>query len=178
MKGLIFTISLFFTLRHTGLAADPTTPLYRYWHASASDHFYTIDPEEIGTTIPGGTGKYGYTFEGIECLIYRYDVRNSVPLYRYWNSSVSDHFYTINPNEIGTTTPGQTGKYGYVSEGIAGFCIEGQYDNSIPLYHYWKADTLDHFYTTSIFEIGTQTVEEVGTYGYKYEGIACYVLQA
>lgn len=31
-----------------------------------------------------------------------------------------DHFYTTNPNEIGTTTPGTTGRYGYKSEGIAG----------------------------------------------------------
>ena len=135
MKGLIFTISfLFLTLGDTGLAANPTTPLYRYWQASVSDHFYTIDPNEIGTTIPGGVGKDDYTSQGIQCLIYRYQVQNSVPLYRCWQSSVSDHFYTTNADEITTTTPGQTGKYELVSQGIAGYCMAQQTPDTIPLY--------------------------------------------
>ena len=179
MKGLIFTISfIFLTLGDTGLAIDPTTPLYRYWKASVSDHFYTINPNEIGTTTPGKVGNFGFTSEGIQCLIYRFQVQNSVPLYRYWKSSVSDHFYTTNAHEIGTTTPGQTGKFGYVSEGIAGFCMPKQTADTIPLYRYWRAEVSDHFYTTSIFEIGTATPGEVGAFGYKSEGVQCYVLQA
>jgi hypothetical protein len=35
-----------------------------------------------------------------------------VPLYRYWNGSAGDHFYTTNWNEL------QWGKYGWVFEGI------------------------------------------------------------
>mmetsp|Transcript_20344 Transcript_20344/g.17632 ORF Transcript_20344/g.17632 Transcript_20344/m.17632 type:complete len:108 (+) Transcript_20344:1617-1940(+) len=29
-----------------------------------------------------------------------------IPIYRYWKSGNSDHFYTWNADEIGTTTPG------------------------------------------------------------------------
>jgi len=40
-----------------------------------------------------------------------------IPLFRIFGNS--EHFYTINSDEIGTTTPGVTGNYGYISEGIA-----------------------------------------------------------
>ena len=178
MKGLIFTICFIFcTLLDTGLAQGVTTaPLYRYWRASVSDHFYTTNPAEIGTTSPGQVGKYGYKSEGIQCNIYKYNVLGSVPLYRYWQGSVSDHFYTTNAGEIGTTTPGQTGKYGYKSEGIVGFCMPKQMTGTVPLYRYWKGSVSDHFYTTNVYEIGTVTPGQVGYHGYKSEGIQCYVL--
>ena len=47
----------------------------------------------------------------------------TVPLYRYYKkrsrNTLRDHFYTTDENEIGTTTFGQEGKGGYISEGIA-----------------------------------------------------------
>ena len=43
------------------------------------------------------------------------------PVYRYFNGV--DHFYTADPSEIGTTTPGQTGANGYRSEGIAFYTV-------------------------------------------------------
>ena len=152
-------------------------PFYRYWLSSKPDHFYTTNQNEIGTTTPGAVGKYGYKSEGIECHIYDRQVLGSVPLYRYYKATGQDHFYTTNADEIGTTTPGQTGKYGYKSEGIAGFCLPSQQPGNIPLYRYYKGgDALDHFYTTDPNAIGTITKGETGTYGYTSEGIACYVL--
>lgn len=44
-----------------------------------------------------------------------------VPLHRYWHPTISDHFYTTSAAEIGTTSPGSTGRHGYVSEGITGY---------------------------------------------------------
>ena len=43
----------------------------------------------------------------------------TVPLYRYWNDKNGDHFYTRHSKEIGTTSPGNVGRHGYKSEGIA-----------------------------------------------------------
>ena len=178
MKGLVFTTCFIFcTLLDIGLAQGATTtPLYRYWKGSVSDHFYTTNPAEIGTTSPGQVGKYGYKSEGIQCIIYKYHVLGSVPLYRYWKPSANDHFYTTNADEIGTTTPGQTGKHGYKSEGVAGFCMRHQYSNTVPLYRYWKGSVSDHLYTTNVHEIGTVTSGQVGYHGYKSERIQCYVL--
>ena len=63
---------------------------------------------------------------------------------------------------------GIKGKYGYASEGVAGYCFSNQKAGTIPLYrHYGNGD---HFYTT--------TAGSMGHYGYKSEGIACYVVPA
>ena len=99
-----------------------TVPLYRYWKLAVSDHFYTTS-QEIGTTNPGVAGQHGYVSEGITGYCFPDAVAGTVPLYRYWKGSVSDHFYTTNAAEIGTTTPGQVGRYGYSSEGVACYVI-------------------------------------------------------
>ena len=152
-------------LHYTGLVS-----LFRYWRASGADHFYTTNKNEIGTTTPGTVGHHQYTSEGTQCLIYSTQVTGSVPLYRYFHNTAVDHFYTTNTQEIGTTTPGQTGKNGYVSEGITGYCFPSSKPGTIPLYRYYNPSAYDHFYTTNPQEIGTTK------FGYKSEGIACYVL--
>jgi hypothetical protein len=42
-----------------------SVPVYRYWHATSNDHFYTANPAEIGVTQQGHTGQHGYACEGI-----------------------------------------------------------------------------------------------------------------
>ena len=150
-------------------------PFYRYWKLEVSDHFYTINPHEIGTTMSGERGRHGYRSEGIQSCIYELQVEGSVPLYRYWKSSASDHFYTTSNEEIGTTTHGQVGRHGYASEGIAGYCYPTQKEGTVPMYRYWNQHNHDHFYTTNIHEIGTVTAKEVGRDGYISEGVVCYV---
>lgn len=99
-------------------------PLYRYWKSSVTDHFYTLDSNEIGIPItthpvPGLSGKHDYVYESIAGYCFKTRAPGTVPLYRYWKAEVGDHFYTTNPSEIGTTTPGEVGNHGYKSEGIA-----------------------------------------------------------
>ena len=165
----IFTHSYCF-FRHSGLTA-----LYRYWKPAISDHFYTTNIAEIGTSASGLVGHHGYTSEGIQCLLYTSQVPGTVPLYRYWNGA-NDHLYTTNANEIGTTTPGVLGNHGHTSEGIAGYCFPHARPGTIPLYRYWKGAGADHFYTTSSAEIGTTIQGQVGNHGYSSEGVACYVI--
>ena len=98
-----------------------TVPLHRYWRAASADHFYTTYESEIGTTVPGKLGNYDYRYEGIQCYVYLAPEPSRpglVPLYRYWNPVVADHFYTLNSAEIGTLVVGKTGNYGYIYEGI------------------------------------------------------------
>ena len=144
-------------------------PLYRYFNGSISEHFYTTNAAEIGTTTPGLKGHHGYTSEGIACYISSTPAPGYIPLYRYI-IYLREHFYTTNPHEIGTTVPGVTGKYGYVSEGIAGYVPP----HGTPLYRYFNGK--DHFYTTNAHEIGTTVPGVRGKGGYTSEGIACYVL--
>ena len=97
---------------------------------------------------------------------------NTEPLYRYWQIGVSDHFYTTNELEIGTTTAGEVKKK-YQSEGIAGYCYTTEVPGTLPLYRYWSSKTHDHFYTTNPNEVDMTNLQ---TYGYIFEGIQCYVL--
>ena len=94
------------------------------------------------------------------------------PLFRYWKSSVSDHFYTTNWKEIDQVIPDRRGRHDYVAEGIACMLItrRASYE-TVPLYRYYKGGTQDHFYTTNSQEIGTTTPGQIG---YKFEGIAGY----
>lgn len=65
------------------------------------------------------------------------------PLYRYFNPSVVDHFYTTNFNELGG------GGNGYNYEGIQSFIYPYPVKGSVPLYRYWQPQVSDHFYTTN-----------------------------
>ncbi len=90
-------------------------------------------------------------------------VGQRLPLYRYWNPGIGDHFYTTNWNELGT------GRYGWGYEGIQCYVSSQQQAGMIPLYRYWNGAIGDHFYTTNWNELGA------GRYGWGYEGVQCYV---
>jgi C1A family cysteine protease len=90
-------------------------------------------------------------------------VGDRIPLYRYWNSGIGDHFYTTNWAELGS------GRYGYGYERIQCYVANQQQTGTVPLYRYWNSGAGDHFYTTNWAELGS------GRYGWGYEGIQCYV---
>ena len=86
-----------------------------------------------------------------------------VPLYRYWNAGIGDHFYTTNWAELGS------GNYGWVFEEIQCYVHPQALLQTVPLYRYWNATIGDHFYTTNWAELGS------GNYGWVFEEIQCYV---
>jgi len=148
-----------------------TAPLYRYYHEGNKDHFYTANASEINATVNGQVGNHGYKCEGSIGHVFTSQVTGSVPLYRYWNSGSSDHFYTANPNEIGATQNGQTGNFGYTCEGIVGYVFVDQEPLARPLHRYWHEGNKDHFYTDNGNEIGTIVNGQSGNFGYKCEGV-------
>ena len=131
---------------------------------------------EIGTVFPGLVGKHGYSSEGVTCLIYTTQVAGSVPLYRYYHPTSNDHLYTTDASEIGTTYLHVTGKHGYRSEGIAGYCFPSPRLGTIPLYRYWHPARQDHFYTTNLKEIGTAVPGHKGRWNHISEGVTCHVI--
>jgi len=142
--------------------------LYRYFNGKISDHFYTTNYNELKS----GNGDWKY--EGVQCKISQYWQPEAAPLYRYWLPG-KDHFYTTNINEIGTSIPGQTGKHGYKSEGVTGYCFYAKKSGTVPLYRYYHGGNQNHFYTTNAKEIGVTGSGHIGNHGYKSEGVACYV---
>jgi hypothetical protein len=148
--------------------------ILRYWNDQLHDHFYTVDPNEIGTTHVGQAGKFGFKFEAVAG--YAYPAQSDiVPVFRYWLESTHDHFYTTNAGEIGTTTAGQTGNFGFKSEGTAFFVWSHPHNGLVPVYRYNHPQNHDHFYTTNVGEIGTAVVGQAGNHGYVAEGVLGYV---
>jgi len=105
---------------------------------------------------------------------------------------VKDHFYTTDEWEIGKwKVPKHVGKKGfgkYKFEGIMGRCLNHHHNpwwywerkththcGAIPLYRYYNQRYKDHFYTTNEWEIDCIVPGREGKYGYRYEGIACFV---
>ncbi|CAF3936813.1 unnamed protein product, partial [Rotaria sp. Silwood1] len=95
-----------------------TIPLYRY-AAGLYSHFYTTNWAEIGTDAVGAVAN-GWLMEGIIGYVYSTKQPGTCPLYRYLNH---DHFYTVNPCEIGIIIPGLIGSNGYKLEGIAAYVL-------------------------------------------------------
>ncbi|HEX2091962.1 MAG TPA: S8 family serine peptidase [Longimicrobiaceae bacterium] len=87
----------------------------------------------------------------------------TVPLYRYWNPGIGDHFYTTDWAELGG------GRYGWAYEGIQCYVLPRSRTGAAPLYRYWNPGIGDHFYTTNWAELGS------GGYGWAFERIQCYV---
>jgi hypothetical protein len=159
-EGEAFTV---FNHHHAGLV-----PVYRYFKADVNDHFYTANGGEIGTTHEGQTGNHGYKCEGILGYVSPNEFPGSVAILRYHQEHHHDHFYTVNPQEIGTTHVGHTGAHGYKFEGVVGYAYPAQHHVKI-VYRYFKADVNDHFYTTEPNEIGA------GKHGYASEGNAFHI---
>lgn len=87
----------------------------------------------------------------------------TVPLYRYWNPQIGDHFYTTNWREL------ERGRSGWRYEGIQCYVFPQRIRGSVPLYRYWNPRIGDHFYTTNWHELGR------GRSGWRYEGVQAYV---
>ncbi|KAJ6467646.1 hypothetical protein C8R47DRAFT_811461 [Mycena vitilis] len=68
------------------------------------------------------------------------------PLYRDWNPTLSDHFYTTDATEASTAG-------GYTPEGIRALLFTTQVVGSVQFYRLYNADAGDHFYTTNETEM-------------------------
>jgi len=86
-----------------------------------------------------------------------------VPLHRYYDAQIPDHFYTTNWAELGA------GNAAWQYEGVACRVHAQPAAGTVPLYRYWSSTQGDHFFTTDYAELGA------GKFGWVFEGPACYV---
>jgi len=98
----------------------------------------------------------------------RFGNMHLVPLLRFWNVGIMDHFYTSKTNEIGNIGSGW--KY----ESIQCLMLKYQYPGSVPFHRYWNEKMKDHLYTTNVADIGTTVLGVTGKDGYTYEGVEGY----
>ena len=88
-------------------------------------------------------------------------------VYRLFNPTTGDHFYTINNDE--KTTVSCTNPSKYVPEGI-GFNAYTNSAGNIPVYRMYNPKTIDHFFTVSLFEKNIALSS-----GYTDEGVKFYI---
>ncbi|QXV66333.1 hypothetical protein INP83_04410 [Mucilaginibacter sp. 21P] len=164
--------------------AGPVIDIYRMYYSDGR-HFYTSSAVEKYHLIKsneskqfpsssfwaslwpfGSTDRFWYE-EGVLGKAYKSNnVSGTVPLYRYFNKNSGDHMYTRDVNEA-NTLPG----IGFVSEGIVGYIPSTQTTNTKPVYRYLSNNSHGHFFTYDYSELGS------GNSGYRYEGIAFFVLK-
>jgi serine protease len=88
---------------------------------------------------------------------------STAPIYRYWNPSLTDHYYSVKYDELGE------GNLGWGIEKIEAFAFTSQRSGTVPLYRYWNPSWGDHYYTTDFNELGN------GAQGWILERVECYV---
>ncbi len=101
-----------------------------------------------------------------------YVISIPTPVYRFWSSTYSHHFYTASLDEknyIIAHYPTNIWNY----EGIGFDAFSTQQPNTVPVYRFWSAKYDGHFYTAS----ETEKNYVIATYPdttWHYEGIAFY----
>ena len=127
----------------TILGTSNRIKVYRMYDGLIGDHLYTIDDEEKPISYnrePRNNREYVFT-------VMTSQVSGSVPLYRHYHISLTDHKYSTNASESG-----------YVQEGIMGYVFTTYaaaqvYANTKigevakPVYSYYSSFWGDSFYT-------------------------------
>lgn len=126
-------------------------PFYRFSTSNPTRHFYTTSKAE------GINGNF--TYEGIQCYIFRNNVSGTTPLYRFSTTNPLRHFYTTNYSEGAAAS--------YTFEVVQGYIYPNQVTGTVPLYRFRANNPTRHFYTTNYSE-GVNA-------GYIYDGPQGYV---
>ena len=107
---------------------DTKVPIYRFFHKTINEHFYTKSSNPKGSWIA----------EGVEFYAYNEQVEGTVPIYRFLHNSYKDHFYTRNSNPDGN----------WKKQGVEFYAYPTSVEGTVPVYRYYSKVNKDHFYTT------------------------------
>ncbi len=91
---------------------------------------------------------------------------DKVPMYRAYDPKTGGHFFTDNQQELQSAIS----RYGYRSEGVAGYIMSTQAPGTVPLYRL-RGPNGDHFYVTD----PSQAQQAASQYHYTNEGPAGYI---
>ena len=82
-----------------GQQLGDTMPVYRFWSGALQTHFYTISESEKNNLIDNY--PHVWTSEGIAWYAYSEGQQpaDTLPVYRFWSSSLESHFYTMRESE-------------------------------------------------------------------------------
>ncbi len=98
---------------------------------------YTLSAEVSATDVNAGTGM-ATSVTGVSGMVMRI-------VYRWWNSTIGDHFYTLDPS-------GELAPASYVAEGARFRMYPAGTPGTTPFLRFWSSTASDHFYTASADE--------------------------
>jgi len=142
------------------------------WNATSQASFIFVTSQQSGSvgfsvaSNPGPPRNGSITIDAGVNTQTIFVSQQGVPsrsFYRYWNSGIYNHYYTIDFSELGN------GANGYVFEHVEGHVYDSQISGTVPLKRYYCADNGDHFYTTNPSEPGS------GLPCYQFERVEAYV---
>ncbi|MFA5994477.1 MAG: hypothetical protein WC823_05975 [Parcubacteria group bacterium] len=175
--------------------ATNTFPIYRFRNTTNGDHFYTMSEGEKNALL--NNPQWGYVSEGVAFYAHQAQASGTAPVYRFYNASNGDHFYTISETEKNSISIVPVYRFlnringdhfytisiaeknalmnnpqwGYTTEGIAFYAQNYAIDGTLPVYRFNNTRNGDHFYTISETEKNS-LLNPQGEY--HYEGIGFY----
>lgn len=131
----------------------------------ATDTFYTAFPNgELGGNLSAAYKRNARDVWNLFETSTSKGVGDTVvAVYRFWNPTEQNHFYTANATEASIVA----GTDGWNSEGVPGYAYSSDGDNRIAVYRHYNsqsAPNTDHKYLTTT----------TSPSGYTYEGVAWY----
>jgi hypothetical protein len=127
-------------------------PFYYYWSSTHLDAFYTTQLTEKGGTY------WNFSYQKIECFMNTSQQSGTVPLYRMYSETNTDHAYKTSNTSFST----------YTQNGIAGYIYTASGGGRAPLYEFYSSKRKDYAYTVNPIGFGTPE-------GYVQQGIVGYV---
>jgi len=162
------------TYNVSGEGRGDVKPIFRFWSSVLGRHFYTTSESERDFVIH----TWPETWTDYEGLAYYLPVDetdpNVKPVYRFWSSLLTSHFYTISEDDKNYVLEHYPGVWEL--EGVVFYAYPPgqQPDGSKPVYRFWSDSLGTHFYTISeadkAFILATWpdvwTYEEIAWYAY------------
>lgn len=148
--------------------------LYVFYSAPFQDYMYTASESEKRTLEEHYyTGIETYQYIGTAGTVMTSYEPNAIPVYRFWNETTRDHFYTADKDEKEQVESNYySGKDDYVYEGIA-FYASGF--AGVPVYRFFDPVNFNHYYTNDFEEKAYLCdMARTGNTLFQYEKVAWY----
>jgi len=141
-------------------------PVYRFYNAKASVHFYTASAAEKQYVIDNLSDIYH--FEGVAYTINTGNPANNKPLYRFYNFSTGVHFYTASETEKDLTIANLSHLFKF--EGVAYYVSTKPVTDSTTVWRFYNMKQGVHFYTANTEEKENTIANLSKTYSFEGPG--------
>ena len=157
-------------------------PIYRFFNTKSNAYFYTVNSSEKNTVLENSSvsrdnlNEWSYVFQGASFEAAHSYPSSAVPLFRFYNTKTSYHFFTRDPNEAETIkAKSASGEWSFNYEGVA-YQVYGSDPNpgtvgeEVAVHRFYSPILGRHMFTANLDEVA----EIKATGIWDYEGIGFY----